>query len=84
MASDIVEPVIVPDILKHPSMINRVYAKGANIAYLSILAVYRPFADVDFELARIICDIISIIMQSQEKLVVANTEIESFIIDILK
>ncbi|NLM51467.1 MAG: hypothetical protein GX197_01385 [Firmicutes bacterium] len=86
MASDIVEPVVVHyDILKHPSMINRVYAKGANIAYLSILSVYRPFADVDFELARIICDIISIIMQqSQEKLVVANTEIESFIINILK
>lgn len=87
MISDIVAPVVVHyrEIYRHPQMVSRVYAKGINLAYLSMLAAYRPFRETDFELVTIICDIISILMQqSQEKLVVANSEVESLLIDLLK
>jgi sugar diacid utilization regulator len=87
MISDIVAPVVIHyrEIFRHPQMVSRVYAKGINLAYLNVLAAYRPFRETDFELATIICDIILIMMQqAQDKLVVANTEIESLLIDILK
>ncbi|NLM45249.1 MAG: hypothetical protein GX200_00400 [Firmicutes bacterium] len=85
--SDIVTPVVIhyKELFRHPQMVSRVYAKGVNLAYLTILAAYRPFRETDFELATIICDLIAIMMQqAQDKLVVANTEIESLLIDILK
>ena len=87
MTSHIVRPVIIQyeNIYKHPQIVSRVYANGINIAYLSVLAANKPFTSADLELASMISEVVSVIMQhSQDKLVVANTPVESFIIELLK
>ncbi|MCR3922170.1 MAG: helix-turn-helix domain-containing protein, partial [Firmicutes bacterium] len=70
-------------ILNNAQMIGRITSKGTNIAYLAMLDAAKPFSETDYELVPIICDVLSIIMQSQEKLSVATSEIESLVIDIL-
>ena len=45
----------------------------------------NTFTSADLELASMISEVVSVIMQhSQDKLVVANTPVESFIIELLK